>query len=332
MTTKAGTLAAVDEIVDGDRCIHLSNERMSISINVDHGAHLYSLVDRRSGVDLLYKDPAGSREYEVGGWYELFPNAGAACELDGRPLTAHGDVQHATWSAEVATAGAADLVVTLSCVSSDLPFALSKVITLSADAAELRIEETITNTSTRRVPYLWGQHLTFGEAFLRGSVIDLPDGPLHGTVAQGRDSGSRHEPASGRLAAFPTVGGSIIDLRRFPDGPVHAMLFSEKLTEHRYAITHADLGIRADVSWEGEAWPYLWFWALRESEDTGVVACAIEPQASDVPVLSEALAAGRCPALEGGASATSWIEFRLDGMHAASDTPSLSPRTPPAAP
>ncbi|GGM64661.1 aldose epimerase family protein [Microbacterium saperdae] len=311
MTTPVDTLAVVDEILDGDRCLHLSNERMTVSINVDHGAHLYALIDRRSGVDLLYKDPAGSRGYAVGGWYELFPNAGVACDFGGRPLTAHGDVQHAVWSAEVTAAAGSEIVVALSCVSADLPFALSKTITLSTDAAVLRIEETITNTSARRTPYLWGQHLTFGEAFLQGALIDVPDGPLRGTVVVGAHDSAPHDPATGALASFPTVAGDVIDLRRFPDDAVHAMLFSERLAAHRYAIAHADLDIRAEVSWDGDAWPYLWFWALRESRGGGIIACAIEPQASDVPVLTEALAAGRCPSLDGGEVTTAWIEFRL---------------------
>lgn len=311
MTTPVATLAVVDEILDGDRCLHLSNEQMTVSINVDHGAHLYSLIDRRSGVELLYKDPAGSRGYAVGGWYELFPNAGVACDFEGRLLTAHGDVQHAVWSAEVTTVAASEIVVTLSCVSTDLPFALSKTITLSADPAVLRIEEAVTNTSSRRVPYLWGQHLTFGEAFLREAEIDLPGGPLHGTVTVDTDDGARHDPATAELSSFPTVAGDLIDLRRFPDHAVHAMLFSEQLVDHRYAVARADLALRAEVSWDGSAWPCLWFWALREGHDGGIVACAIEPQASDVPVLTEALAAGRCPSLDGGETTTAWIEFRL---------------------
>jgi galactose mutarotase-like enzyme len=305
----------VEEVVDGDRCLRLSNEWMTVTIDVDHGAHLYELIDRRSGVDLLYTDPAGPREYAVGGWYELFPNAGPACELEGNPITAHGDVQHARWSGGVTSARGGDIVVALSSTSSDLPFTLIKTITLSATTPVLRVEETVTNSSSRRLPYLWGQHVTFGEPFLTGAVIEPPMGTLHGTVALGSDSCARDATVSGELDRFPTSAGGTIDLRRFPDHPLNAMLFSDALIEHRYAIVNPRLGIRADVSWDGSTWPYLWFWALRENREGGIVACAIEPQSCDVPVLSEALAAGSCPSLEAGESVSAWIEFRLDRSH-----------------
>jgi galactose mutarotase-like enzyme len=303
--------SVVDEFVDGDRCLRLSNEWMTVAIDVDHGAHLYELIDRRSGVDLLYTDPAGPREYTVGGWYELFPNAGLACEFGGNPITAHGDVQHARWTGDVVTAAGGDIVIALSAASSDLPFTLVKTITLSAAAPVIRVEETVTNSSARRLPYLWGQHVTFGETFLAGSVVDLPMGALHGTIELETGSGKRSAAGSGELHSFPSPSGDLIDLRRFPDHPLHAMLFSDALQEHRYAIANSALGIRAEVLWDGAAWPYLWFWALRESREGGVVACAIEPQSCEVPILSDAVAAGRSPSLAAGESVSGWIEIRL---------------------
>lgn len=300
-----------EDIVDGDRCLRLSNDRLAISINVDHGAHLFELIDRRSGIDLLYQDPAGSRDYEVGGWYELFPNAGVACEFDGRPMTAHGDVQHAAWTGGADPARGSDVSVTLASESSDLPFSIAKTITLSGESARLRIEETITNRSERRLPYLWGQHITFGAAFLTGSVITLPPGTLRGTVTMGDGEDGSDASAVGELAAVPTSTGRTVDLSRFPREPLRAMLFSEVLTETRYAIANEPLGVVASVSWDPGAWPYLWFWAHRAEHAGGLVACAIEPQACEVPVLSEAVAAGRAPTLDAGESRAAWIEFEL---------------------
>lgn len=300
-----------EDIVDGDRCVRLSNDRLAISINVDHGAHLFELIDRRSGVDLLYQDPAGSRDYEVGGWYELFPNAGVACEFEGRPMTAHGDVQHAAWTGGADPARGADASVTLASESSDLPFSIVKTITLSGESARLRIEETITNRSDRRLPYLWGQHVTFGEAFLNGSVIDLPPGHLRGSVTIGDGEDGPTASAVGGLAAFPISAGRTVDLSRFPTEPLQAMLFSDLLQEPRYTIANEALGVVASVTWDPGAWPYLWFWAHRAPDADGLVACAIEPQACEVPVLSEAVAAGRAPMLEAGESRAAWIEFEL---------------------
>jgi hypothetical protein len=91
------------------------------------------------------------------------------------------------------------------------------------------IKETVTNLSPARLHADWGHHITFGTPFLQpGTVIELPteEMPRYVTLERG--------------------------------GPYEFNVF-RKLTDGAYRLVRPD-GIGAEVRWDKERWPCLWFW------------------------------------------------------------------------
>lgn len=306
------TVSLTPVTIDGDRCLVLEDGQIRVSVNVDHGAHVYELTDLRSGTNLLFEDPAGSRDYRVGGWYELFPNAGSPCVVEGRQLSWHGDIQHQPWSSTVVAAGPGPVEVEFAATSTDLPFGIRRSIAL-AGGGEVRVRETITNLSEGPLPYLWGHHITFGAAMMGPSCrVTVPDVDVFAELFD--NPLTPYAPgARGRLGALAARDGTTVDLTRFPEAPFHTMVFAEDLPEYRCGIWSGELGVGVSVEWDGEAFPALWFWASNKGTPSqpDLVACALEPQATAVHTLSEAVAAGVAPVLGGGATRDGWLRVRV---------------------
>lgn len=301
-------------MVDGDRCVSLISDDIRVTINADHGAHIYELTDAATGIDLLYRDPRGSRDYVVGGWFELFPNAGAACTVGGRQLSRAGDIQHRRWHCRISSRTSSSAAVTFSTASQELPLHIAKTVRITAGVAGVDVAEVITNASRETVPYLWGQHLTFGRDFISaGTCIELPDVQVFSSPSVGGKSRLYADGGRGRLDALPAADGGVVDFSRLPGEPFTMMLFTEELPEHWYRIRSKDRALGATVSWDGTAFPYLWIWGTNEGtpRDPDIVALAVEPQSSNVPGLADAMAAGKASSLGPGASRSAWVRLRL---------------------
>jgi galactose mutarotase-like enzyme len=300
-------VSTAEVLVDGDRCVVLESKDLRIAVDVDYGAHLFELVDVRSGTNLLHRDPRGPRHHVVGGWFELFPNAGGACEHAGHRLTRAGDIRERRWTHRIVD----DETVELTTRSADLPLGLTKTLRLSADT--LLVTETVTNLSEEPQQLLWGQHITFGAPFLTAAWrLDLPAAVFH-TAGIRPPQAPYAADARGPLSALPTEDGGTVDLTRFPAERFNAMVISEPLPEHWYNVWADDLAAGLTVSWDGETYPVLWLWATRNGHglDTDAVACAVEPQSSPVPGLDKAAAAGTALSLAPRASRTSWVRTTL---------------------
>lgn len=297
--------------VDGDRCLVFENATMRVAMNVDHGGHIFEFTDLGSGVNLLYQDPRGPRDYQVGGWYELFPNAGPRCRVGEHELSRHGDIQHARWSAEVRHSGPGEIEVLMAAKSLDLPLGIRRRMRLTTDDTVLLTEE-IANETTSTVHYLWGHHITFGAAMMTYDCgITIPDVEF---CASGANEPEALYPAGarGRLHAFPGHGAAI-DLTRFGPEPHEVMLFARQVSQPWYEVFSRSLGAVVRVEWDRAAFPALWFWMTTPGTATSpeLAAFAIEPQSSVVPSLADAIAAGEAPFLAAGERRAAWLRVGL---------------------
>lgn len=316
----------------GDRCLVLGNDAVELAVNIDHGAHLYRLIDRRTGTDVLYHDPRGSRHYRVGGWYELFPNAGAPCSYQGFSLSRAGDVQHRPFRARVVENTPQRIQVELAARSADMPFRVHKRISVTDDLPGVLVQETITNPTDRPLAYLWGQHITFGRPFLAAGTRVVAPELLWSADPTTQTPDAPYAPgATGELHALPGPGGGTVDLTTFPDHRFSAMLFSGPLSDAAYSVQSPACDLAVHVRWDGAAFPRLWLWATNggSAMEPDLVAMAVEPQASEVHGLDNAVRAGRAPVLDPGASRTGWVQARLsrlppaDGDQASDDSGSF---------
>ncbi len=165
-----------ESFLENHRVLHLENGLIKVSIDIDRGAHIFAFIDKTTGLNVLYEDPKGVAEHDVGGLYELFPNAGKACVFNDIDIPNHGDVRNLIWSYGVNFANEDEIQLHLETASLSLPFKLEKKLLIRKNSASLHITEMLTNTGQETLPYLWGHHVTFGVPFVDECCrIDLPE-------------------------------------------------------------------------------------------------------------------------------------------------------------
>lgn len=192
-------------VVDGHNVVRLESDHVRIGVDVDRGAHIFELVDRSSGINLMYTDPRGLARHMVGGWFELFPNAGPGCVVGGVEMPNHGDVRDLPWKIRDMSSDSVGLAVS----STLLPLQLEKTVRLRG--ATVLVTERVSNTGAVPVEFLWGHHVTFGSPFVDGAVVGTSDTVFF--------ADRRYPTAAGRVA--PDRPGPLTDLRcgRGPGGP-----------------------------------------------------------------------------------------------------------------
>ncbi|WP_368498157.1 hypothetical protein [Herbiconiux sp. A18JL235] len=208
----------------------------------------------------------------------MLPNAGPE-SLDPR-VPRHGDVRDVRWRLiDLARCGAGQLLV-VATTSSSLPIRATRSIFLEGDRLEVRTR--LENTGGLVVPYLLGQHITFGPRLLDDELqIDLPS-----PSGRGREV-SRIVPPDRRMLFAPSGDGR-----------------AELRTTSRRVI----------VEWDVVTYPAMWLWV----EDPGPTAAhdgpraiAVEPQSALTPSLDGALAAGEAPWLRPGTPLETWVSLTL---------------------
>lgn len=280
--------------VEGHAGVVLESAQVRVSVDLDRGAHIFEFVELTSGVNVLYEDPRGVANHVVGGWYELFPNAGP--ESLHPPVIMHGDVKDLSWSMIDAQPDDDGGLIVAEVESAALPLRLRRSMRLAGST--LTLDYVVSHTSTDAVQFLWGQHITFGEPFLAEStrlsvstdqLFARPEfDPAVATVAPGGDGSS--------LTELPRKGGADrVDLSRFPSSPASEMLFADNLDTGWASL--ASRSVEVDLRWDTGAFPSLWVWfenvgTASDDPNERRVALAIEPQSSAVPSLDRAIRDG----------------------------------------
>lgn len=290
------------------------------------GADLYSITDRPSGIDVLFKTPWGWRDQRLyassgdsqqdwlacypGGWQQLVPNAGAARVVNSVRLGYHGEASTVSWSVDNATSSAATLSVNLSTA----PLRLQRKVLL--DGPSLEVTDTVRNLSPDPVEFMWVQHPAFGAPFVdQDARLDtsawtfISDAQSPGTVL----------PAD-QITAFPTatgLDGEPMDLRLIPGKDRPREIFGA-LTDFGspwFSISSPTAGFGVRLEWDGEIFPHAWFWQELNSTREfpwfrRAYAIAIEP-ANILPGSGQVgtWMRGRARPLAGGHSQVAQLRF-----------------------
>lgn len=308
----------------GAPVIRLVGGDVEARLNPDRGGEL-THVGRPGGANILFYDQAlaplrasasttyGSSDADWlseyrGGWQELFPNAGAACEVMGVPLPFHGEVSAARWTVHEQT----DTSVLLS-TPARLPFVLERRVELDENRPVMRITERVRNESTLSLPYIWGHHPAFDA--VPGSRIDLPGA----AVEIPADYDPRHNDlrpgSSGTWPLLPGKDGADVDLRDVPDGPRERVAYLTDVTAGWFALRQPT-GLGVAMAWDTSTFPHLWCWTEIGGMDFPWFGrsriIALEPAMSwPNDGLGPALDRGRARHLAGGAELTTWLTLAL---------------------
>jgi len=253
--------------------IELSNAHLRVRVDVDHGAEITCLAGA-DGVNWLsepsWQSPLpASRSQSYGnqaldwlseyrgGWQELFPNAGAACEVLGVPLPFHGEVSRARWQCEEGEEGRLLRLAT----GARLPLVLEREMRLDAERPVLYLVERVRSEAAFPVPFIWAHHPAFGMPLAApGARIDLPaarvmvDGGLDGPAVDLQPGSEHRWPlATGRH-------GEAIDLSIVPGPPVQRLCYLADLAEGWFALRNLQAQAGIALAWDVEIFPHLWFW------------------------------------------------------------------------
>jgi galactose mutarotase-like enzyme len=316
-------------LIKGQHCGHtalwLENGILRIGILPQKGADIFELIHQPSGVQLLIEMPEGLKppgaapqseflENYEGGWQELFPNHGDACKYRGQSLPMHGEVALLPWEVQILQENDAETCIHLQVRCQETPFLLERTMRLQAGKAQLEIFEKVTNESGSPCDFVWGHHVTLGEAFLDGeSRLDISTRILQTPDVLYEPATARLDP--GQTSLWPQARGrqgGTINLASIPGRQIHSHddAFLTGLECGCYTVTSPHRGLRFSLNWDTAVFPWVVFWQPFGGADleplTGMYGAGIEPWVSRYP-LAEAVEKGQAHSLAGGAS----LETRL---------------------
>jgi galactose mutarotase-like enzyme len=293
--------------------VELQSDLLVVTLLPDQGCDIYAIVDRASGIDVLWKAPwgrrrAGAQPYAAdshshwlhclsGGWQLLLPHAGAPREEAGAHFGFHGDAGVSAWDVLRVAADSARFATSL--ISAPLEIERN----VAVDDDRLTIEERVTNQSPEPASFSWGHHPTFGAPLLEaGARLEVS---ARGFRVDPMAPGPFASDAAGR---WPQLAG--VDLALVPAEPRALLGYLTDLDEGRYRLTNARLGVGVEVRWPLEVFPHLWLWQelhgspgfpwFRRVYAMGVEPHTTVPQGAPPPLT-----------LAGGDSLEARVELRL---------------------
>lgn len=256
--------------------IRLDNGLIAVEVAPERGAEI-RFLGPPGGQNLLYYEPSevplpAGRSVSYGrddldwlsayrgGWQELFPNAGAACEVAGVPLAFHGEASSAQWS--VVDNDPRRLVVR---TAARLPLTLRRRMWLPDDRPMLLLEETVTNVSGLPVDFLWGHHPAFEAR--PGALLDLPDAATNVPADHDPAFNDLRPGSHARWPYAPGKNGTTVDLRLVPDSPRERVVYLTDLSAGWAAVRHVEQGIGVALAWDLGTFPYAWLWTEIGGQD-----------------------------------------------------------------
>lgn len=183
----------MEVIFHGYRTLIIENDKMRCIILVDKGLDIISFVDKASDTDVIWANPMGLSCMEkrrlaimnedcysdnyLGGFFEILPNFGDACEYHNMKFSQHSEISHLPFEMSVLEDSSEKISLLFVTRLSKYPFEVRKKLTFTNVDETLYFEEEIKNLSSEKLPYLWALHPCLGEPFLDESCqFVLPEG------------------------------------------------------------------------------------------------------------------------------------------------------------
>jgi hypothetical protein len=226
-----------DLVWRGFQTVTLENERLRLTLLPGKGADLVEILHKPTDTDFAWwtslglrratQDQSGFQENYAGGWQTCFPSLSAAHTHRGAHLPTYGETPLAHWDTDILEDTPESVAVRFHLELRAMPFRVEKILRLRQGEAHFDLEERVTNLSGATLEADWGQHVVFGEPFLRPGVrVTLPN----------RDT--LVTPPRGAPGGFHTL---------------------DDLAHPEYRLERDD-GIGARLEWRGEVWKQLWVW------------------------------------------------------------------------
>jgi hypothetical protein len=322
------------ETIAGWQALVLESNLIRVAVLPQKGADICSFIHKPSSVDVLAKTPwqlqppdapqrQGSGDLEFlwnyeGGWQELFPNVNASCVYRDQRVPFHGEVATLAWEHEIVRADAGEILIRFSVRCRRTPFRLERQMRLKCGAAEVSLEEQVTNESAVAEHFVWGHHCVIGAPFLEaGCQLHIPARTIITPPAIYEQS-ARLVP--GQRNAWPMAqrrdGNWVsLDLVRGPEARSHDDAYLTDLTGGWAAVHNPRLDLTFSLQWDPAIFKWIVSWQAYGGEAamplTALYALGIEPWVT-AQNLEQAVAAGQAIELAAGATFRTSL---LAGIH-----------------
>lgn len=305
--------------------IELESDDLRVAIDPGRGGEVV-FVGRPGGPNALFHEtwaspvPAGgSTTYGSdtldwlsryrGGWQVMFPNAGAACIVDGVAHPVHGEVLAAP--AEVVEATGDHLVLRS---TTRLALSIERRISLVPGRPVLLVEERVENGSDRSLSYVWGHHPAIAASL--DDRIDLPAGPLHVDASFDDPDADLLPGAVGTWPVAALRTGGVADVSRVPDAAVERVCYLPDRPAGWAAVRDPATGRGVGLAWDLGAFPHLWLWQQLDGQRFPFHGRArlvgIEPVSCwPGDGLARAVEQGQASTIGPSGSATGWVTLSL---------------------
>jgi hypothetical protein len=251
------------------KTLELASDQVTVTLLPEKGCDVLELVDRSTGVDVLFKTPwaYGRRpvhapssfeawiESYSGGWQVLLPNGGDAAVEHGVEWGFHGEAGLIEWHVEQADMSSAVLSTML------VTAPLEVVRMLRLDRGLFQIEERVTNLGGDPIEVMWGHHPAFGAPFIEAGCRIETDARTF--TADDRAPGAGLQP--GLSSAWPhaaLAGGGHIDLSVIPPAVERRAVlgYLRDFERGAYRVVNLRLGLAIELRWPLDIFSTAWFW------------------------------------------------------------------------
>lgn len=197
----------------------------------------------------------------AGGWFPMFPTAGAPGVGD--ELWMHGELPRVSWKVMVHTED------TVTCVVSTPSSGFDATRTVRLDESVVRVGTTVVNRSDARAFVTVGEHPCFSREFFAGGEIEI--GPSSIAVPVGPDKRHNHSPygGTGGSVCITSKAARRVELDWSSDILPHVLVWEHYLPEN--GLPGADVFAVEPMSYAGTS--------LDDARGDGA-RIAIEPGAS----------------------------------------------------
>jgi hypothetical protein len=315
------------------RALILQNELLQIVVLVDKGSEIIQFLYKPVDIDFLWRAPnqlqspdrfiraAGSSvspffDHWGGGWFEVIPNGGPACEYMGAPLGFFAETINIPWNYTILEDRPERVKVGLWTRLARMPLLVQKTLTLESGKAALLIEERVSNEGNETVDFMWGHHPVLGAPFLDAACrIAVPDCTVE---VFGPEDGPDHRMGLHQTGRWPFIKdreGNPLDLRNVPPPSGRTMdnCYLYDFERGWVAVTNTDLKIGFGLAWDHSVFKYMWLWqalggGLGYPWYGRTYNIGIEPWSSyPCTGLQESIKNGTAVQLAAGQSLDSWV-------------------------
>lgn len=268
-------LAVTDEYrFRGIDTVILENKFLRVVVLPGKGGDILELRDKTLDENLLFEAPhnwqvpnseyvqsidAGTAwmDHYPGGWQDCLPMGGVNPSAAGAEYGIHGESPLLKWEYNIQREDDR-VVVHLATELVRYPFTVERTLSLERDASTLEVSATIINQGTTELPYIWLQHIAFGDPLVsEGAMIDLPGASV--TVESEPQGETPIE--WGDEFEWPTdERGTALDTVPDTDGGIHDLSYLHDLDGGWYSLTNPSLGRGVAVSFDEALFKSVWCW------------------------------------------------------------------------